>query len=217
MILKLLAKDVKIFWKNIIIFILTCLILNDLMITLGEDSWRPYIFIGMIQISILIGYYAVFDKIRNGEILIGSLPITRNSIIRARYLSALSIALLGVFLWLINALILESTAINTPGDFDPNFGPYSFFFVSAYLVIFISIFIPVTIKYSKLWALVALIYMGAVVFIFSIKVLHHIFYQYVFGSARVTFGFSTIFMLILFGCLLASVTISAKIYKTIDL
>ncbi len=195
MITKLLLKDVKVFGKNIIIFTLFCLIISDVMITFGEDSWRPYIFIGMIQISGIIGYYAVFDKIRKGEVLIGSLPTTRTSIVISRYLSTVSIAALGIFVWCINAYILEAVTANTPGDFYLNFRPYSLFFVTAYLAIFISIFIPVVTKYSKIWVLVALIYMGAVVFLFSIKLLHNIFYHYVAGSGAVNFLFSFIFIL----------------------
>jgi len=87
----------------------------------------------------------------------------------------------------------------------------------AYLAIFISIFIPVVIKYSKIWALVALIYMGAVVFLFSIKLLHNIFYNYVADSGSLNFGFSITFILILFFCLFFSMAISIKIYNTIDL
>ena len=217
MITKLLLKDVKVFGKNILLFTLFWLIISDLMISLGEDSWRPYIFIGMVQISIIIGYYAVFDKLRKGEVLIGSLPTTRTSIVIARYLSAASIAVLGIFVWFLNAHILESFSANTPGDFYLNFRPYSLFFVTAYLVIFISIFIPVVIKYSKIWALVALIYMGAVVFLFSIKLLHNIFYLYFTGSGSRNFLFSIISILILLFCLFVSMAISIKIYKSIDL
>lgn len=171
MITKLILKDIKVFGRNIIIFTLLWLMMSDVMITFGEDSWRPCIFIGMVQISVIIGYYAVFDKIRKWEALIGSLPTTRTSIIIARYLSAVSIAALGIFVWFINAYILKSVSTSTPGDFYQFFRLYSLFFVTAYLTIFISIFIPVVIKYSKVWALVALIYMGALVFLFSIKLL----------------------------------------------
>ncbi len=217
MITKLFSKDVKVFGKNILIFTLLCLIINDLMITIGEDSWRPYIFIGMVQISVIIGYYAVFDKIRKGEALIGSLPTTRTSIIIARYLSAVSITALGTFVWFINAYILKSVSDNTPGDFYLIVSPYSFFFVTAYLAIFISIFLPVVIKYNKIWGLVGLVYMGALVFIFSMKFLHNIFYSYFVGSGSIDFGFSIVFILIIFFCLFFSTTISVKIYKTIDL
>jgi hypothetical protein len=217
MITKLLFKDVKVFGRNILLFTLFWLIISDVMITFGEDSWRPYIFIGMVQISVIIGYYAVFDKIRKGEVLIGSLPTTRTSIVISRYLSAVSIAALGIFVWFINAYSLKSISASTPGDFYLNFRSYSLFFVTAYLTIFISIFIPVVIKYSKIWALVALIYMGAVVFLFSIKLLHNIFYNYFAGSGSINFGFSIIFILILCFCLFVSAMISIKIYNTIDL
>jgi hypothetical protein len=217
MITKLLFKDVKVFGRNILLFTLFWLIISDVMITFGEDSWRPYIFIGMVQISVIIGYYTVFDKIKKGEILIGSLPTTRTSIVVSRYLSAVSIAALGIFVWFINAYSLKSISASTPGDFYLNFRSYSLFFVTAYLTIFISIFIPVVIKYSKIWALVALIYMGAVVFLFSIKLLHNIFYNYFAGSGSINFGFSIIFILILCFCLFVSAMISIKIYNTIDL
>lgn len=217
MITKLLFKDVKVFGRNISLFTLFWLIISDVMISLVEDSWRPYIFIGMVQVSFIIGYYTVFDKIRKGEVLIGSLPTTRTSIVISRYLSTVSIAALGIFVWFINAYFLKSIAANTPGDFYLNFRPYSLFFVTAYLAIFISIFIPVVIKYSKMWALVALIYMGAVLFLFSIKLLHNIFYNYVADSGAVNLGFSIFFLLILFSCLFVSSTISIKIYKSIDL
>ena len=217
MITKLLLKDVKVFGMNILLFTLFWLIISDVMITFGEDSWRPYIFIGMVQISVIIGYYTVFDKIKKGEILIGSLPTTRTSIVVSRYLSAVSIAALGIFVWFINAYSLKSISASTPGDFYLNFRSYSLFFVTAYLTIFISIFIPVVIKYSKIWALVALIYMGAVVFLFSIKLLHNIFYNYFAGSGSINFGFSIIFILILCFCLFVSAMISIKIYNTIDL
>ena len=217
MITKLLLKDLKVFGRNILLFTLFWLIISDVMISLGEDSWRPYIFIGMVQISIIIGYYVVFDKIRKGEVLIGSLPTTRTSIVISRYLSTISLATLGILVWFINAYVLKEISDSTPGDFYVHFRPYSLFFVTAYLVIFISIFIPVVIKYSKIWALVALIYMGAVVFLFSIKLLHNIFYLYFTGSGSINFLFSIISILILLFCLFVSMAISIKIYKSIDL
>lgn len=217
MITKLLLKDLKVFGRNILLFTLFWLIISDVMISLNEDSWRPYIFIGMVQISIIIGYYAVFDKLRKGEVLIGSLPTTRTSIVLSRYLSTLSIAALGILVWFINAYILESVSASTPDDFYLNFRPASFFFVTTYLLFFISIFIPVIIKYSKIWALMALIYMGALVFLFSIKILHNIFYNYFAGAGSINFGFSIIFISILCFCLFVSAMISIKIYNSIDL
>lgn len=217
MIAKLLLKDLKVFGRNILLFTLCWLIISDVMITLGEDSWRPYIFIGMVQISIIIGYYAVFDKLRKGEILIGSLPTTRTSIVISRYISTISIAALGILVWAINAYILKEISDSTPGDFYLIVRPYSFFFVTAYLALFISIFIPVVIKYSKLWALIALIYMGAVLFLFSIRLLHNIFYSYFAGSESINFTFSFIFILVLCFFLFISALISIKIYNTIDL
>lgn len=217
MITKLLFKDLKVFGRNILLFTLFWLIISDVMISLGEDSWRPYIFIGMVQISIIIGYYAVFDKLRKGEILIGSLPTTRTSIVISRYLSTLSLAALGILVWFINAYVLKAISDSTPGDFYVHFRPYSFFFVTAYLALFISIFIPVVIKYSKLWALIALIYMGAVLFLFSIRLLHNIFYSYFAGSGSINFSFSLIFILAICFSLIISALVSIKIYNTIDL
>ena len=217
MITKLLLKDLKVFGRNILLFSLFWLIISDVMISLGEDSWRPYIFIGMVQISIIIGYYAVFDKIRKGEVLIGSLPTTRTLIVISRYLSTLSIAALGILVWFINAYVLKGISDSTPGDFCVHFRPYSLFFVTAYLALFISIFMPVVIKYSKLWALIALIYMGAVVFLFSIRLLHNIFYSYFAGSESINFAFSIIFILVLCFFQFISALISIKIYNTIDL
>lgn len=217
MITKLLLKDIKVFGRNILLFTLFWLIISDVMISLGEDSWRPYIFIGMVQISIIIGYYAVFDKLRKGEVLIGSLPTTRTTIVISRYLSTMSIAAMGILVWFINAYVLKGISDSTPGDFYVHFRPYSFFFVVAYLALFISIFMPVVIKYSKLWALIALIYMGAVLFLFSIRLLHNIFYSYFAGAGSINFGFSIIFILILGLCLFVSAMFSIKIYNRIDL
>ena len=99
MLFNMMMKDVKAFGKSILKITVLSLIVNTLFSFFNEHSWFIYIVMAAGQISFIIGYYFMGEKMRRGEMLICSLPVTRTAIIRGKYLAASLIAIAGMILW----------------------------------------------------------------------------------------------------------------------
>ena len=117
------------------------------------------------QISFIIGYYLMSEKMRRGEMLLCSLPVTRAMIMREKYLAALLIAIGGMTLWFLYACLLNLLFTNLPGDFHLFTNPIIIFVPLFYFSFFISIFIPLVTIFDKIWALTNLSIIFAAIFI----------------------------------------------------
>jgi len=165
MIRNLIMKDVKAFGKSILKITVLSLIVNMLFSFFNEHSWFIYIVMAAGQISFIIGYYLMGEKMRRGEILICSLPVTRTTIIRGKYLAASLIAIGGMTLWFLYVCILNSIFTDTPGDFHLFTNPIVIFFILFYFSFFISVFFPIVTIFDKIWALTNLSIFFAAIFI----------------------------------------------------
>ena len=150
MIIQLILKDLRVFWKSILFLALLCLIVNSAFFLLISESWTNFAAMGISQVSFVTGFYLVSEKIHHGEILCCSLPVTRSGIVRAKYLSSLFIAAAGIIIWFFITPGLMTGDLSMSGQF---FGPVSWIFF-LYLVLFISIFIPCTLLINKVWVLI---------------------------------------------------------------
>jgi len=165
MILNLMIKDGRAFGKSILKITVLSLMVNTLFSFFNEHSWFIYIVMAAGQISFIIGYYLMGEKMRRGEILICSLPITRTTIIRGKYLAASLIAIGGMILWFLYACLLNLIFTDTPDDFHLFTNPMVIFFVLFYFSFFISAFVPIVTIFDKIWALTNLSIFFAAIFI----------------------------------------------------
>ncbi len=69
MMLNLMIKDMRAFGKSILIIVVLSLIVNTLFSFFNERSWFIYIVMAAGQISFVIGYYLMSEKMHRGELL----------------------------------------------------------------------------------------------------------------------------------------------------
>jgi ABC-type Na+ efflux pump permease subunit len=117
------------------------------------------------QISFVIGYYLMSEKMHRGESLICSLPVTRTMIIRGKYLAASLIAIGGMTLWFLYACLLNFIFQDLPGNFQLFTNPMVIFAMLFYFSFFISAFVPIVTVFDKIWLLTNLSILFAAIFI----------------------------------------------------
>lgn len=217
MIANLMIKDVKAFGKSILKITMLSLIVINLFIVFYEHSWIIYIVMSAGQISFIIGYYLMSEKMRRGELLICSLPVTRTAIIRGKYLAASLIAIGGMTLWFLYACLLNLIFTNTPVDFHLFTNSIVLFFILFYFSFFISVFFPIITIFDKIWALTNLSIVFAVIFIvpFSLYYETRGLLLSEFKAGNIFFiSFLTAIMIILPWL---SITLSTKLFKRSEL
>jgi len=217
MMLNLMIKDVRTFGKSILIIAVLSLIVNTLFSFFNERAWFIYIVMSAGQISFIIGYYLMGEKMRRGEILLCSLPITRRTIIRGKYLAASLIAIVGMILWFLYACLLNLIFIDAPGDFHLFTNPIVIFFVIFYFSFFISLFFPIVTIFDKIWALTNLSIVFAALFIVPFSL-----YFETKGSLLSEFKAGNIFLISFLIAIMIilpwlSITLSIKLFKRREL
>ena len=217
MMRSLMIKDMRAFGKSILIIAVLSLIVNTLFSFFNERSWFIYIVMSAGQISFIIGYYLMSEKMRRGEMLLCSLSISRPTIIRGKYLVASLIAIVGMILWFLNACLLNSIFIDTPGDFHLFTNPIVIFFILFYFSFFISIFFPIVTIFDKIWALTNLSILFAVIFIVPFSL-----YYEARGLLIAEFKAGNIFIITLLTAIMIillwlSIIISTKLFKRREL
>jgi ABC-type Na+ efflux pump permease subunit len=150
MMLTLLLKDLKAFGRSLLKITVLSLIVITLFVFLNEGSWFIYIVMAAGQISFVIGYYLMSEKMRQGELLICSLPVTRNAIMRAKYLAASLIAIGGMALWFLYACLLNSIFTDLPGNFHLFTNPMVIIVILFYFSFFINAFVPLVTIFDKI-------------------------------------------------------------------
>ena len=217
MILNLMIKDMRAFGKSILIIVVLSLIVNTLFSFFNERSWFIYIVMSAGQISFIIGYYLMGEKMRRGEILLCSLPITRRTIIRGKYLAASLIAIVGMILWFLYACLLNSIFTDTPADFHLFTNPIVIFFVIFYFSFFISLFFPIVTIFDKIWALTNLSIVFAALFIVPFSLYFETRGSLIseFKAGNIVFISLLIAIMIILPWL--SITLSIKLFKRREL
>ncbi len=217
MMLTLLLKDLRAFGRSLLKITVLCLIVITLFIFLNEGSWFIYIVMAAGQISFVIGYYLMSEKMHRGEPLICSLPVTRTVIMRAKYLGALLIAIGGMTLWFLYACLLNFVFTDLPGNFHLFTNPMVIFSILFYFSFFISAFIPLVTIFDKIWLLTNLSILFAAIFIVPFN-----FYFELSGLVQAEFEAENI---LFFGALILimllppwlSMTLSTRLFRQREL
>lgn len=153
--LKILRKDFAVYGKFILIGYLAQLLFSVIMVTYADDdSWRPFIFIGCIQISIVVLFYLVFEKMTKYDLLFFSLPLTKKQIVFSKYSTSIIITVVGLFLWYAAASILYSTLNSVPQDFYKFDSMKTVIVIAVFFSFFISLFAPLAIKIKHYYYLI---------------------------------------------------------------
>lgn len=220
MILNLVLKDIKVHWKTIFIWYLFWLVMDSLIITtIDNESWIPYISIGCVQISLLIGIYFFQERMSKRELFTGSLPVTRQAIIHSKYITSACIALTGLMLGYLNATALNTIFKSAPPDYYLFQSPYVILIVMLYFSLLVSLFLPIAACYSGIWIKILLAYACILIFINYVKGFRYLVSRInlnaaIYDSGSIIF-IAGIFILISLA-LFISVNRSVKIYAGRD-
>jgi len=215
--LTLMLKDLRAFGRSLLKIAVLCLIVITLFVILNEGSWFIYIVMAAGQISFVIGYYLMGEKMHRGEPLICSLPVSRTAIMRAKYLAASLIAIGGMTLWFLYACLLNSIFNNLPDNFQLFTNPMVIIVILFYFSFFISAFVPIVTIFDKIWLLTNLSILFAAIFIVPFN-----FYFEFSGLAQTEFEAGNVLFfgaLILIMILLpwVSMTLSIRLFKQREL
>ena len=213
----LLLKDARAFGKSLLKITVLSLIVITLFVFLNEGSWFIYIVMAAGQISFVIGFYLMSEKMHQGELLICSLPVTRTAIMRGKYLAALFIAIGGMALWFLYACLLNFIFTDLPGNFHLFTNPMVIFSILFYFSFFISAFVPIVTIFDKIWVLTNLSILFAAIFI----VPFNFYFEFSglvhgeFETENILFLGSLILIMILLPWL--SMTLSTRLFKNREL
>jgi ABC-type Na+ efflux pump permease subunit len=217
MLIKLLLKDLRAFGKSLLIIAGLSLLLNTIFSFLDTQSWLNYLMMSAGQISFIIGYFLTGDKMRHGELLICSLPVSRRTIMQGKYLAAMLLALSGMVIWFLYAWLLHSIFTRMPGDFHLFTKPMVLFWIIFYFSFFISAFIPLVTIMDKIWALTNLSILFAAIFIVAFSFFYETSGWLQTELNTSAFGFVsllTVIMIILIGL---SILLSNRLFLYRDL
>jgi hypothetical protein len=147
---KILRKDLLAYWMFIMLGFTAQLTLSTVMIIYGrDDSWRPFIFIGCVQIATIILFFLLYEKIKGFDNIIFSMPLTRRTVINARYTGSIIIAIFGLILHYSVASYIYANFDTVPTDFRLYESFRTVSVIAIFFSFFISIFVPLTIRIKQ--------------------------------------------------------------------
>ena len=157
MLLKLTLKDIKA-CKNIYLFriILPMAFLSNIF-NLRFLSWDVYFMFGCMLICVSGSFFVLFKKSRNAEVLACSLPVTRASIVFAKYLTSVVFAVISMIILLFNSYIADFIHPNGPADFKHFFNSKVLFIALFLYLIYSSLFFPAALRLQSLGGIVTLV------------------------------------------------------------
>lgn len=106
-VINLISKNIKSGGSKLILPYIGYLLIGGLFIR-QFYRWELYMMIGYLLMSWMASLPCFNEKKGDADIFISSLPVTRNHIITARYLTSMLIILLGFFIWYLNAYIWDT-------------------------------------------------------------------------------------------------------------
>jgi hypothetical protein len=142
MITKLILKDIRGYWRFIVLSIFLPGIAWSILLFLPYYHWAGYVLFCSFAIFAAISYFSFSEKKQHIEILTCSLPVTRTAIVLSRYFLALLITFVGIILYYATAYVGDFIYPHSVTTFSqinhPKVLLMSLFFIS----IISSIFLP---------------------------------------------------------------------------
>ncbi|MDF2880831.1 MAG: hypothetical protein K0R54_1388 [Clostridiaceae bacterium] len=141
----LIIKDISIQKKDKTVFIF--IFLNILNIFVFQKNYGVSIFLCFLSIYLLTVYANAYDFKYNSELMINSMPVNRNVVVTAKYLSVVIFLICAVAITLVTGIIIhfaDTVLISKMMNIDTIV--IEFFIVSIYY----SIFLPVYFKLGYL-------------------------------------------------------------------
>ena len=187
MITKLILKDIRGYWRFVVLTIFLPGIAWSLLLFLPYYHWSGYVLFCSFAIFAAISYFSFSEKKQHIEVLTCSLPVTRTAIVLSRYLLALIITFVGIVLYYATAYIGDFIYPHSVTTFSqinhPKVLLMSLFFIS----IISSIFLPAifSLKIIGMIFNFAIAMIGAMTLTFKIFHPHQNFYESNFQNDKV--------------------------------
>ncbi len=216
MLFKFIIKDFKAYKKLIFGGFLAHLLMGSIF-TFRYYPWHVYTMYGYLVISFISSFYLFSEKKRAAEILTVTLPGTRSTIVIARYLTSIIIAVFGIILWLLNAYISEFIYTDAMSHFQQIAKLKVLFMALLFISIQLSIFLPAAFSF-RIFGMVSTFVIALIAAILSIPLIFHPYkraynpYFEIGDLALVAF----LALCIIFAPFI-SAAVSMTIYKTRDL
>ena len=216
MIFKLVYKDLLAYKKLIAGIFLSHMLLAGVF-TFRYYQWNIYVMYGYLIISFAGSFICFSEKKQNTETLTCSLPVTRSSIVAAKYLTSAIIAATGIFLWFLNAYIFDLIYTDAVTNFYQITYPKVLFMALFFLSINMSIFLPAVFRLR----LLGLILTYSISLTIAVLTIPLIFYpyksSYIPHFAAEDFFLISVLSVIMIILPIISLLLSLRIYNRQDL
>ena len=168
--LNLVIKDILIQKKSLLYAFLYAIFLSITFSTLKPEGMGLYVLCPIV-ITYLLIYYAVnYDDKNKSEIIINSLPIKREDIVIAKYISTFIYAIIGIIYATVIALIGKYIGFSI---YTMSISLLDIILVFAAVGIFASIFFPVYFKFGAIKARIFNILLFMIIFFLPVTAIDY--------------------------------------------
>lgn len=171
MILRLILKDLIAYRKTIILYFLGVIIIGNIFI-FRYYPWHVYMMYGYLALVCISTFYSFIEKNRSAEILTCSLPLTRSSIVKARYLVSAILTIGGLLIWLGNAYLASLFYVDTRTIFDHVTKMKVLLMALFFISIFTSIFLPSIFSFRLMGTVITFI-IALITAVMSLSMVFH--------------------------------------------
>jgi len=212
MILRLILKDLIAYRKTIILNFLGVIIIGNIFI-FRYYPWHVYMMYGYLALVYISTFYSFIEKNRSTEILTCSLPLTRSSIVKARYLVSAILTIGGLLIWLGNAYLASLFYVDARTIFDHVTKMKVLLMALFFISIYTSIFLPSVFSFRLIGTVITFI----IALITAVTLVSLVFHPYS-GSYNPSFesrDIISVFVLFLIMVVLSSISfgLSVKLYN----
>ncbi|MBI5021582.1 MAG: ABC-2 transporter permease [Ignavibacteriales bacterium] len=157
MILQLILKDIRAYGSLIFLWILLPMAILNSLFSLRFYPVGGFIIAGCMVIAVACSILSFSEKKKNIEILTRSLPVTISEIVIARFLTSVTISIIGMIFYYIGTYIVNQIYINPKTNFENINSPKVLFIATFYLLLHNALFIPVMLKFRFLGSILAFV------------------------------------------------------------
>lgn len=214
MIAKLILKDIRGYWRFVVLTIFFPGIAWSLLLYYRNYKWAGYVMFCSMAIFAGISYFSFSEKKQKIETLTCSLPVNRTAIVLSRYLLALIITFVGLILFYATTYIgdlIYSHSITTFSQINhPQVLLLGLFFISTIS----SIFLPAIFRFKITGMIFSFIIAMIAAFTLTFEIFHphQNFYETDFNSFKIIIIICSMILVVFL-----SVAFSLFLYKRKDL
>ena len=156
--LKLIKKDIRANSKVTLVRIVIPMLLGGNFITYPYLGWYSYFSLACLITIISGSVYSIWEKSKSVEILTCSLPVSRNTVVNSRYLASLIIAVSGLIIWGLNAIIADLIWAESATQISDLFNLKILFMSLFMILIHFSIFLPAVFQFRRFGMIMFIVY-----------------------------------------------------------